>query len=280
LYTTIAAILQWANQQLISASDTPRLDAEVLLAYILEVSRSYLLAFPERLLSDAEMSSFKKLLEQRKQNIPIAYITGHREFWSLDIRVTPDTLIPRPETELLVEHVLKQLPDMPQVIADLGTGSGAIALAIAHERPAWEIYATDISTNALQIAEKNAARLRFPNILFVEGNWCNALPQIKFDAIISNPPYIAQGDPYLQQNTVHYEPASALMAKENGLGDIRQIIQGATSYLRPKGYLLLEHGFLQAGAVQERLAKWGYTEIHTYQDIAARDRVTCGRRGL
>lgn len=275
---TVAIVLQEATQQLLAVSDSSRLDAEVLLAEVLHVSRSVLFAFPERELTLAEIHSFEKYISQRKEKMPIAYIIGHKEFWSLDFRVTEDTLIPRPETELLVELVLQQVTGDKQRVADLGTGSGAIALALAHERPSWEIYATDVSEKALNVAKLNAGRFQVSNVIFYQGNWLEALPpEKKFDVIVSNPPYIAHDDPYLQCKYLSYEPLSALMANENGLKALRDVMTQARPYLKPNGILLLEHGFLQGSEVRRIFANLDYSDIDTYQDLAGLDRVTRGR---
>ena len=272
----IAIALKQAHQKLLSFSDTPLLDAEVLLADLLQVSRSYLFTFPERELTVAEITDFEKRIEQRQKNIPIAYIIGHKEFWSLDLIVTRDTLIPRPETELLVECVLQQIAGPKKKVADLGTGSGAIALALAHERPSWEIHATDASFEALEIAKLNAARLKISNIIFHQGSWFAAFSfDEKFDVIVSNPPYIAPDDPHLE--SLNDEPRSALTADENGLKELRHIIIHAKNYLQPGGHLLLEHGFMQANEIRNIFANIGYSDINTYQDLAGLDRVTGGR---
>jgi len=274
---TVIIALQQANQQLSSSSETPTLDAEILLADILKISRSYLFAFPERELTSPEITSFENAIQQRKQQIPIAYIVGHKEFWSLDLKVTRDTLIPRPETELLVELALKQVIGPEKIIADLGTGSGAIALALAHERPSWEIHATDLSSNALDVAKQNAARLQLSNIHFHSGNWLEALPlEKKFDMIVSNPPYVAWEDPFLERERLQHEPQSAWMADENGLKEIRCIITHAKQYLKRGGRLLLEHGFEQAAEVRRFFTKWGYSDIETYRDLGGHERVTGG----
>ncbi|HLB57652.1 MAG TPA: peptide chain release factor N(5)-glutamine methyltransferase, partial [Gammaproteobacteria bacterium] len=200
------------------------LDREILLSHVLKVTRSYLYAHPTPLLTKEEEKDFLTLLERAKKGEPIAYLIGHREFWSLDLIVTPDTLIPRPETELLVELILKNKRDEKKIIADLGTGNGAIALAIASERPDWMIYATDINKKALQVAEQNAARLQIKNIQFCAGSWCAALPPIQFDAIVSNPPYIAEDDPNVDPAVLNYEPRQALIAGKQGLEDLEKII--------------------------------------------------------
>lgn len=254
-----------------------RLDYEMILAYIMRVERSYLHAHPEYILSNDEYDQFQELLNRLLQGEPIAYITHQREFWSLDLRVTKDTLIPRPETELIVESVLA-LGDLNNAkLADLGTGSGAIALAIAHEKPDWTIHATDISKPALEVAKSNAERLNINNIHFKQGNWLAALPETLFDVIVSNPPYIAEGDLDLQQSVFDFEPKNALIAADNGLKDLADIIQQAVSHLKSGGYLILEHGFKQGEAVRRLFSKMGYSEIETKRDLSQLERVTIGR---
>lgn len=272
---TIATALLWAKTFL-----SPRdffSDAEILLAHTLRVTRSYLLAFSERALSADEFAEFQKLVERRVQGEPVAYLTGHKEFWSLDFCVTPDVLIPRPETELLVEQVLQKVQGEKKIIADLGTGTGAIALSLAHERPHWEIYATDASVAALAVAKLNAERLQCQQVQFRAGVWCSALPDLKFDAILSNPPYIAHDDPDIEDNTRRYEPSMALFANDEGLQAIEQIAKEARHYLLPNGYLMLEHGLHQALAVKNILEKFGYTQVDLHKDLAGLDRVTVGR---
>lgn len=257
------------------------LEEEVLLAHILGVNRSYLYAHPERTLTKSEQEQFAILMDRHFNGEPIAYLTGHKEFWSLDLIVTPDTLIPRPETELLVETTLEYSTggeySAGHVIADLGTGSGAIALALAHERPDWIVYATDLSKNALNIAKKNAERLNIKNVSFYEGHWCAALPKIKLDAIVSNPPYIAEDNADVEQSVLTYEPRSALISGKDGLQDIKHIIHEATLYLKPDGYLLLEHGFDQAKDVQNIFLEVGYTNVITRYDLSKIPRVTIGQ---
>ena len=257
-----------------------RLDADILLAHVLQVQRSYLYTHPEYCLSSAEQDRFAMLMQKRAEGWPVAYLTGHREFWSLELVVTPDTLIPRPETELLVELMLEKLPKTPLLVADLGTGSGAIALALARERPQWTVYATDISLKALSVAKANAERLHIKNIIFKLGPWCSALPALHFDAIVSNPPYIAQDDPHLQQGALPFEPAIALVSGEDGLKDIHNIIQNATLYLKSGGYLLLEHGFTQAETVCSALLEAGYLSVASYQDFSGLNRVATGIFGI
>lgn len=270
---TIAGALQLAIQQL-TYFDTPTLDAEIMLAHTLNVSRAHLLAFPEKKLTQVEESAFLALLEKRKQGTPIAYLTGHKEFWSLDLIVTPDTLIPRPDTELLVEVALQSLSEDKKTIADLGTGSGAVALALAKERPHWQVYATDVSAKALNIAKQNAARLNLNQIIFKETRWCQDLPKQFFDAIVSNPPYIAEDDPHLANNELTFEPLSALVSGSEGLNDIEVIATEARECLKPGGYLILEHGYQQSEEVKNIFLKMGYTHINLFLDLAGRGRVT------
>ncbi len=273
----LKSTLQWAKHELIAVSDTPSLDAEILLAHVLNVSRSYLLAFSERELTSDEFASFKKLIAKRAQHIPLAYCTGHREFWSLDFIVTDATLIPRPETELLVELTLKKIQGEHKIIADLGTGSGAIALALAVAQPTWTIYAIDASSEALQIAQLNAQRLQIKNVIFRQGNWCDVLPHIQFDAIVSNPPYIAPDDPHLQGALLH-EPRAALVSTENGLYDLRHIIHAAREYLCTDGVLLLEHGSEQDAQIKNFFMDFGYHHIELHRDLAGLPRVTCAQK--
>lgn len=255
-----------------------RLDIEVLLAHVLGVNRSYLYTHPEYQLNAIQKNQFQNLMQRYQQGEPIAYLTGHREFWSLDLMVTRDTLIPRPETELLVECVLELTSNREKIsLADLGTGSGAIALALAHEKPNWQIYATDLSNNALNIAEENAKRLNISSVSFHEGVWCAALPSIQLDIIVSNPPYIGEVDSHIQQSVLAYEPHSALIAGEAGLKDLKHIICEAPYYLKLGGYLILEHGFQQAKILRKTFWDVGYTNIVTRHDLSDLERVTLGQ---
>lgn len=253
----------------------PPLEADVLLAHVLQVNRSYLHTWPEKILENSSAKKFNELIESRLRGEPIAYLTGHREFWSLDLMVSPDVLIPRHETELLVETVLNQVTQSGVIeVADLGTGSGAIALAIAHERSSWRLHATDASSAALEIARQNAKNLAIANICFYQGDWCNALPNVKFNAIVSNPPYLAAEDVHLTKGDLRFEPHSALISQEQGLKDISNIIFQAKNYLISGGKLFLEHGFEQVECVTHFLIKEGYTDINTYRDLAGHNRVT------
>jgi len=272
----IFSALSEAAQLLSIITDVPQLDAEILLCHILQVDRSYLRAHREQSLSPLIEQQFAALIQRRAQGEPIAYITGHAEFWSLDLKVTPDTLIPRPETELLVECVLREFPQPTgMAIADLGTGSGAIALALAAERPQWEIHAVDSSVKALAVAQQNAQQLN-SKIAFHLGSWCHPLPRQHFNVIVTNPPYIAESEWAAYAGGLKFEPPQALLAGPDGLDAIRHIILMAKEYLKSSGRLFLEHGYQQSAAVQNLLKKAGYQQIRSFQDLAGHKRVTVG----
>lgn len=274
----IASALQNGQTYLSQASDTPRLEAEILLAHVLQKPRSYLYTWPDARVTTSQWQHFKTLLTRRCRGEPMAYITGYREFWSLALRVTPTTLIPRPETERLVELALAQIPlHSETLVADLGTGSGAIALAIAHDRPHTRVIATDNEPAVLAIAQYNAHCLNI-SLEFREGSWCAALDDEQFAVIISNPPYLAQTDPHLQQGDLRFEPLSALIAGADGLDAIRAIIPQALPNLKPGGWLFLEHGYDQAAKVSGLLSKAGYTSVTIHRDDAGLDRVACGQK--
>ncbi len=269
-------MLNQAAQQLVPSSDSSRLDAELLLAYTLHKPRSYLYAHPEQNLSTEQIKNFSKLLKRRLTYEPIAYILGHKEFYSLDLQVNKNVLIPRPETELLVELVLAKFGSQAKInLADLGTGSGAIALTIANERPNWQIFATDKSAKALTVAKNNARQLGIQNIKFLQGNWCYALPISNLNVIVSNPPYICKHDSNLQKIT-KFEPTLALAADNGGLQHIKTIIKQAKNFLITKGLLILEHGFNQGNKVRQLMEDQKYTNIETHQDLAGNERVTIG----
>lgn len=279
--TTIALALELAIERLADIPDTiPRLEAEILLSSLLDKPRTYLVAWPEMQLSPEQAESFNSMIERRSRHEPIAYITGSREFWSLNLEVTPDTLIPRPETETLVEIALEHIPRKePMTIADLGTGSGAIAAAIASERPLCSILATDFSPKTLRVAERNFHRLGLNNIHTSVGEWCHALPPEKqFDIIISNPPYVAEGDGHLAHDGLPWEPQRALRSGDDGLDDISRIIADTPKHILPGGRLLLEHGFDQGDRVRSLLEQAGFSAIQTSQDLSGRDRVTTACR--
>ncbi|GAB3361021.1 peptide chain release factor N(5)-glutamine methyltransferase [Lysobacter tyrosinilyticus] len=253
-------------------------DAEFLLVHVLGKSRSWLFAHRDDLVTGDLAATFAALVQRRAQGEPVAYLTGQRGFWRFDLAVTPATLIPRPETELLVELALERLPtDRALRVADLGTGSGAIALALAHERPRAQVTATDASASALAVARANANALRLGNVGFDEGDWYTPLGDAHFDLIASNPPYIALGDPHLDEGDLRYEPASALSSGTDGLDAIRTIVADAPAHLLPGGWLLLEHGWDQGEAVRALLTMAGFAEVATYQDLEGRDRVSLGR---
>lgn len=256
-----------------------RLDAEVLLCHLLQRPRSHLYTWPEQTLDTTQRQQFERLVQRRLTDEPIAYIIGQREFWSLTLRVTPDTLIPRPETETLVEQALSHLQHVARArVADLGTGSGAIAAAIASERPGDRIVATDISSGALSVARQNFNALGLDRIETRLGAWMDALPSDRlFDLIISNPPYVAEGDPHLQQNGLHLEPRIALISGHDGLDDIRHLAQSATGHLKAGGWLLLEHGATQGDAVRHCLSSAGYRAINTVYDLEGRERASEGQ---
>lgn len=258
-------------------SENPLLEAQLLLAHCLGCSRSVVFAYPERELSSDQYRSYLQLIERRGQGEPLAYVLGEREFWSLNLRVTPDTLIPRPETELLVERVLATLPTETQDVADLGTGSGAIVLALARERPNWHFFACDRSAKALRVAEENARRLAIHNISFHQGDWCLALPQQRFHAIVSNPPYLALNDPHLHQGDLRFEPQAALVSEENGFAALKTIARQACDYLNTSGWLFLEHGYEQKKELVNYLGMLGYKQITDYPDLAGLDRVVCAQ---
>lgn len=272
---TIAEILKHSTTQLNSISPSARLDCELLLSYVLKQPKLFLYTDPDYQLSISEEELFQQLLKQRQQGKPIAQLIGKQAFWSFELTVTPDVLIPRPETEMLVEQVLKLLPaDKACKVADLGTGSGAIAIALALERPLWQITAVDISSKALAVAKENAEKLGVNSIDFQYGNWCENLTETSYDCIVSNPPYIAVDDPALEQMVKQYEPESALISGRTGLECIEILASEAKSYLVPGGYLVLEHGYQQYQSVKSLLQQEGYSNIEVCTDYAGHLRVT------
>lgn len=275
-----AAILRLSE----SGSESPSLDAAVLLCHTLDKPRSYLLTWPEKVLEASQAEQFEQLLVRRCTGEPVAYITGEREFWSLPLKVAPSTLIPRPDTERLVELALDKAPQQQGPILDLGTGTGAIALALASELPERLVVGVDIRPEAQALAEENACRLNLTNCRFFAGSWFTPLENLeilqsgtKFALIVSNPPYIEKDDPHLSQGDVRFEPVSALVAEEKGLADIRYIAEQARGYLADQGWLLFEHGFEQGEAVRQLLLSLGYCHVTTEQDYAGNDRVTLGQ---
>lgn len=271
---TIASLLHGAD---LPDSPTPRLDAELLLAHVLGKPRSYLRTWPEREPDAAQCEAFDGYLQRRRGGEPVAYILGRQGFWSLDLEVAPHTLIPRPDTELLVETALQLLPATVAQALDLGTGSGAIALALASERPAWQVSGVDRVAEAVALAERNARQLRLGNVRFQQSHWFAALAGQRFDLIVSNPPYIRAGDPHLARGDVRFEPDSALVAGDDGLDDIRQIITQAPVHLKDGGWLLLEHGYDQAEAVRGLLADSGFESVQSRHDYGGHERISLGR---
>lgn len=269
-HARLDAVLREASERIDSV------DARALLAHALECSPIWLFAHGDDALDPAALLRFETLLQRRMQGEPVAYLIGHRGFWTFDLKVSPQTLIPRPETELLVELALARAPaDQALRIADLGTGSGAVALALAHERPQARVIAVDVSEGALDVARANAAAMGLGNVEFRQGDWLRPLAGERFDLIASNPPYIAEGDPHLE--ALRYEPEPALSSGRDGLDAIRIIAGDAPAHLRPGGWLLLEHGLDQGDAVRGLLHAAGFDRVLTHRDLEDRDRVTSGR---
>ena len=272
---TVAACLQRGTRALASRSESPRLDAELLLCHTLKVSRAALVVRDTAAVNAEDQCRYDDLIAQRAARMPIAYLVGSREFWSLDLHVTPDVLVPRSETELLVELALRHLPkDQPRTVLDLGTGSGAIALAIAGERPLARIIAVDLSARALAIASENAVRLGLSRVEFRAGSWFDAVPGLTVDLIVSNPPYVANNDPALELLT--HEPALALTSGPAGLDALHAIVGNAAGHLNSGGWLLLEHGHTQDAEVAALLQRQGFDGIASHVDYSGKPRVTLG----
>jgi len=278
--SSIKQLLEQARVAL-SASDSALLDAQVLLAFVLDVDRSYFYTWPEKVLEPVFVTQFNALVARRQLGEPVAYLVGQQEFWSLRLNVSGATLIPRPETELLVELVLDKVTKVDAIGIDLGTGTGAIALALASEQPKWQLLGIDFSEPAVVLARKNQQQLALANAQFIQSSWLTAVDdkyRHRCDFIVSNPPYIDTDDPHLELGDVKFEPKSALVAANNGLQDIIDISQQSCDYLKPDGLLLFEHGFEQGAAVRQILADFGYLSITTDLDLAGLDRVTSGRK--
>lgn len=274
---SIKQVLQQASIQLQACSESARLDADLLVAHVLQVSRSYLMTWPEKQLSPSAYAQLQILLKRRCEGEPIAYLLGEQEFWSLTLKVTADTLVPRADTEVLIEQVLQLYPDQNAKLKllDLGTGTGAIALALASEYPQATVTATDKMTAALAVAQENARQLNLP-IKCIESTWFSALSGQQFDCIVSNPPYICEDDPHLTTQGVCREPLTALVAGKDGLDDIRELITQAPLYLHKQGWLLIEHGYHQGEAVRALFLQQGFHTVKTRQDYAGVDRITFG----
>lgn len=261
---------------LLTDSDSAALDTEILLAHCLQKNRTHLFAWPEREVAAPVEAAFRKLLERRAAGEPIAYLTGYREFWSLPLAVNPSTLIPRPDTERLVE-VAQELVQQPCAnVLDLGTGTGAIALALARDNPGWSLCGVDIELAAVALARDNARALAIDNAQFLQSDWFAALPAQRFDVIVSNPPYIDADDPHLCSGDVRFEPRRALVARQHGLAAIIEIINAAPDFLRSGGWLLFEHGYQQGDAVRSLLRQAHFNEVQTWRDWAGHERVSGG----
>jgi release factor glutamine methyltransferase len=277
---TIGALLAHGIRRLRESSDArdssgaSGLDAELLLGYALDTSRARLKSHPEEIPDGGQSRRYAELIERRVSGEPLAYIIGRKDFWSLRLAVSPAVLVPRPETELLVERALALREEPLGRVADLGTGSGAIALALASERAQWRVVATDISDDALAIARANATALGLGHVEFQRGSWFEALPGQRFDLIVSNPPYVAEGDPALRQPALKHEPRIALTPGADGLTSLRMIIRSAAQHLERHGWLLLEHGADQAADVARELVVRGFRHVRSHRDLAGHERMT------
>ncbi|MDG9928728.1 MULTISPECIES: peptide chain release factor N(5)-glutamine methyltransferase [unclassified Pseudomonas] len=273
----MASIQSLLDSVVLPDSPTARLDAELLLGAALGKPRSYLRTWPEREPGTEQLATFSAMLDRRRAGEPVAYILGHQGFWSLDLEVAPHTLIPRPDTELLVETALQLAPATPLRVLDLGTGTGAIALALASERGGWWVTGVDRILDAVELAERNRQRLKLDNAEFRQSIWFEALAGERFGLIVSNPPYIAAEDRHLGEGDVRFEPMSALVAGADGLDDIRQIIGDAPQHLEAGGWLLLEHGYDQAEAVRALLSDAGFLAVESRRDLGGHERISLGR---
>lgn len=270
------AWLRAAGSEL-STSESPRRDAEILLEHVTGKARTFILAFGETQLTPDQEQQLATLLARRKTGEPVAHLTGEREFWSLPLYVSAATLIPRPDTECLVEQALARLPSTACRILDLGTGTGAIALALASERPDCQVIAVDVMPDAVRLAQRNLERLGFRNVDILQSSWFSALSEKRFEMIVSNPPYIDEQDPHLSQGDVRFEPLTALVAANEGLADIDHIITAGREHLVSGGWLLLEHGWMQGAAVRALFSAAGYENVETCRDYGDNDRLTLGK---
>lgn len=271
---TIKQVLKSASITLADYSDTAKLDAQVILAHVLGKDLTFLITWSDKVLSSQENQTFEALFQRRLNGEPVAYVVGHKEFWSLPLAVAPSTLIPRPDTETLVELVLEQHQTPNLDVLDLGTGTGAIALALAKENPTWKVTAVDYNDEAVKLAQGNAKRLEIHNVTVLQSDWFNSLPKQQFNVIVSNPPYIDEHDEHLALGDVRFEPKSALVASENGLADIRHIIDLGRTYLTKQGTMYIEHGYKQGQAVRQIFDEMGYSQVQTEQDLGGNERIT------
>ncbi|MEZ5502688.1 MAG: peptide chain release factor N(5)-glutamine methyltransferase [Halioglobus sp.] len=272
--------METVRELLHRGSDLPtgsgRRDAEILLSHCLGKTRAWLYTWPEREVPVHCARQFAQLLARRREGLPVAYLTGEREFWSLSLEVNSDTLIPRPETETLVAWALELALPVEAEVLDLGTGSGAIALAVASERPGWQVTGIDISAEALQVARANAHKTGLRRVSFLQSDWFSAVAGRRFHLLLSNPPYIDVDDPHLSQGDLRFEPRSALVSPGGGMADLEHLVAGAAANLLDGGWLLLEHGFEQADAVRKLLRAGGFDRIGTRSDLAGLERVSGG----
>jgi len=273
----IQQALQQASQNLEQSSASPQLDAQILLSHLLHCNSAYLMTWPEKQLDHTQQSDYRQLIQQRQQGLPVAHLTGLREFWSLEFCINNSTLIPRPETETLIEFILQKFGARKTIkLLDLGTGSGAIAISIASEKPQWNIFASERSTQALQLARHNSQVHQTDNVRFIQSDWFNDITPSDFDIIVSNPPYIATNDPHLVTGDVRFEPQSALTSGQHGMDDIEHICQHAGQYLNDGAWLIVEHGYNQKQAVADCFTKNGFSDIEQQQDLSGHVRMTAG----
>ncbi len=271
--------LQSAVKTLTDTSPSANLDAQILLSYILNCNRAHLIAWPEKELSLQQIDNFQKLITQRQHGSPVAHLTGQREFWSLNFKVNNSTLIPRPETETLIEFILEKFGEKKTLtLLDIGTGTGAIAITLANEKPDWRITATDISAAAIALAKENSAMLNTENIALLQSDWFTNIPQQTFDIIVSNPPYISTNDPHLTKGDVRFEPKSALTSGKTGMDDIEHLCSQAKNYLAKDGWLIIEHGYNQKTATAECFTRNDYKNISQQNDLAGHCRMTAGSK--
>jgi release factor glutamine methyltransferase len=275
----IQQALQQARQVLSEGNESAAIDAQILLSHVLQCNTAHLMTWPEKDLNEQQTTLYLQLIQQRREGLPVAHLTGQREFWSLNFLVDNSTLIPRPETETLVEFILEKFADRKKLkLLDLGTGTGAIAIAIASEKPGWEIFASDVSRQALTLAIKNSEQHQTGNTSFVLSDWFSNISEHDFDIIASNPPYIASDDPHLQNGDVRFEPKRALTSGKTGMDDIEHLCAQAKYHLRKNGCLIVEHGYNQSQLVADCFTKNSYTKIEQREDLSGHTRMTTGKK--